>query len=264
MRLGLQIIGFSIALAAATPLAIAETWTGVYLGGTMGRRTVDAEWTTTCLAEGLSGPSSCPDFGGTYADRFPIDNPAQLSDADTRLGLYAGAQLQWDVFVVGAEGDWGNAKNKLKHGGIPGAELPGRSGQKLDEVSVTADWDASLRGRLGILITPTTMLFATGGVSWIKVEASAFCGVAFENGWCGAPTVGTRETISDILRGYTVGLGLETLITDNIILRGEYRHASYDTIQHIFFLGLNDNQDTITARIETETDTFSVGLAYKF
>ncbi len=42
MRLGLQIIGFSIALAAATPLAIAETWTGVYLGGTIGRRTVDA------------------------------------------------------------------------------------------------------------------------------------------------------------------------------------------------------------------------------
>ena len=241
---------------------MAQDWTGIYVGGSVARRTVDANWKTTCLQEGAP-LLSCPD--GNYSDRFVNHNPVELSDKDTEFGVYAGAQFQFSSFVVGVEGDWGRAHNQMRQGGIPGAEEPGAIGEfGPDEVTVSAEWDASIRGRLGFLITPTTMFYGTAGISWLKIEASAFCGTEFPDGWCVIDNVGFRDRVSEVLQGYTVGGGMESMLTENIIFRAEYRHSEYDALRHIFFDGRTDNSDAVKARVTTETDTFSLGLAYKF
>ena len=54
------------------------------------------------------------------------------------------------------------------------------------------------------------------------------------------------------------------MLASYLIFRAEYRHAKYDDISHIFFDGLLNNADAVTAKIETETDTFSLGLAFKY
>ncbi|MGG6497701.1 UNVERIFIED_CONTAM: porin family protein, partial [Bacteroidetes bacterium 56_B9] len=84
-------------------------------------------------------------------------------------GGYAG--YNWQVaptWVVGLEGDiaWGDANKTLA--GIPGTWPAGTSSASiaLDSTSLRETWDGAIRGRLGFLITPTIMLFGTGGVAF--------------------------------------------------------------------------------------------------
>ena len=39
---------------------IANNWTGFYLGGSVGGRWTNSEWTTTCLQPGYRGIDGCP------------------------------------------------------------------------------------------------------------------------------------------------------------------------------------------------------------
>jgi hypothetical protein len=60
--------------------------------------------------------------------------------------------------MLGIEGNIGWADNKATNAGIPGTFGPGGSGPgplaatlALDASQVRADWDASIRGRIGIV-----------------------------------------------------------------------------------------------------------------
>jgi outer membrane immunogenic protein len=226
---------------------------------------VDATWETTCVQIGFPG-SQCPDSSGLYSDRLATDNPTYLQDRTTRAGAYAGAQLQWQAIVFGVEGDIAYANSEMTKGGLPGAEdptSPGRNGP--DAITVTAEWDGSVRGKLGLALSPTMLVFATGGLSWMKIEASAFCGIEFSlGGWCSPENVGRTDTRSKVLQGWTWGAGFESMLTSSLILRGEYRYAEYDTLSDIVLDGNLRNADALAFDLDTETEMFALGLAFKF
>lgn len=257
---------FMLCLACGTQGAAAdETWTGIYAGGTIGRRMVDAVWETTCLQ--VDSPfGTCPDSSGIFADRFVTNNPVELEDRTTRAGGYFGLQLQLQSFVVGAEADLAYAHNEITRVGLPGAEAPASPGlDGPDAITVTSHWDGSVRGKAGVLLSPTMLLFATGGVAWMRLEASAFCGLDFAlGGWCSAENVGRTDVQSKVARGYTWGLGFENMLSDNLVLRGEYRYAQYDTLSSIVFDGNLNNADAIGFDVDVETETFAMGLALKY
>jgi hypothetical protein len=78
--------------------------------------------------------------------------------------------------MLGIEGNIGWADNKATNAGIPGTFGPGGSGPgplaatlALDASQVKADWDASIRGRIGILASPSMLLYVTGGAAWLNV-----------------------------------------------------------------------------------------------
>jgi outer membrane immunogenic protein len=117
-------------------------------------------------------------------------------------GWVAGGLAGYNVmlsprWVAGLEvdGSWQNIKTKM-------------SGSEGD-LKLSLDWSASVRGRLGYLITPTTMVFGTFGWSWSKLEIS------------------TGESVSRSVNGAQVGFGVETMYSDNWILRTEYLHSFY-------------------------------------
>jgi outer membrane immunogenic protein len=177
------------------------------------------------------------------------------------------------MWVVGVEGDFGWADNNSKTiAGIPGAENPTIIGSPgLDTASVKETWDAGARLRAGYLITPRLMVFATGGASWLRVQASAFCGSPFVVGWCigppGPTNVGSTSTASATALGWTIGGGLEWMLTQNWLLRGEYRYADYQQFNYTLFPGnaaAGLGTDAILANTKTHTQTLSGGLAYKF
>jgi outer membrane immunogenic protein len=70
-----------------------------------------------------------------------------------------------------------------------------------------------VRGRIGYLMTPTTMLFGTFGWSWSEVE--------FSNNI-------VPESFSRSVSGPQVGFGTETMYTANWIIRSEYLHSFYN------------------------------------
>lgn len=251
-------------ISGALPAVAQDRWTGVYGGLSIGTRTLESVWETTCLGSGFPG-SICPDASGIYPDRLANSNPAHLRDRDAYFSGFLGAQLQQGKLVFGIEGDFGYADQSKSHGGIPGAEDPLEPGStRFDSARVTAGWDASLRGRAGFLITPSAMLYATGGISWLELEASAYCGAEFPLGWCSLDNVGRRDTTREIVQGWTFGGGFEVLMTSNILVRGEFRRSEYEDIQDRHFDGNLRNADALDFEVESATKTFTLGIGYKF
>jgi outer membrane immunogenic protein len=242
---------------APAPIA---NWSGFYVGVGLGGRWTETDWATTCLTPTLF--AGCPANNATVGfGRFTVDNPSQFDMSGFRVSGYAGYNWQIGSWVLGVEGDFGWADNQQTHNGIPGTHLLGFTGGDLS--SVRDRWDASIRGRAGFLFTPTALLYATGGVTWLDKEVNASCPVGsfFAGGWCGAAH---NETASKTLVGWTLGGGIEWMFAPSWIVRGEYRYSDYtgDGLGVRFFNATA--VDTFDAVIDQKTHTAYVGLSYLF
>jgi outer membrane immunogenic protein len=234
-------------------------WTGFYVGGDVGGRWSNADWRTTSVAN----------FGAGNNNPDPSTAAASFNSSAVRIGGYVGYNWQFaSKWVAGIEGDFGWANTSNTRAGIPGTFGPAvaifggaPSGVPGGDTSTVREtWDAGLRGRLGYLITPNTLLYGNGGVASINVDATANC-VAYPAGpWCTAG--GKSQTGSATRLGWTVGAGIETKLTANWLLRGEYRYTDYGTFTNVYFAATPI--DRITADIRVRTSTALIGIAYKF
>jgi outer membrane immunogenic protein len=248
------------------PVVVVESWTGFYAGVALGGRFSDSKWATNCLSAGAPGGVGCPLNFAANGVRFLTDNPAGLSSATFRPSVYLGYNWQVGNWVVGAEADvaYGQGNNSIK--GIPGAENLVQAGSPGNDIATIKDsWDASARARAGFLITPTMLLYATGGASWIHLEASAFCGSVNPIGWCRGPAgpgsnVGTTSTVTTTRIGWTAGGGIEAMLWSNWLARIEYRYSDYGKFDYTLFSGV----DAIAAETKFHTHTALVGVAYRF
>lgn len=236
--------------AAAVPV---YDWSGFYVGGSVGGRWDSSDWTTT----GLSSQNGPP---------RPLDNPARLSQGSARIGLHAG--VNWQIsprWVTGIEGDIAWADSKARNNGMPGTRFPADDPGG-DVASVRDRWDASLRARLGYLVTPGALLYATGGIAWLNQEAGYTCGP--NSPWCSGSNINTlrTDTVSRTSLGWTVGGGLEWMLGGNWLLRGEYRYSEYERWHGALMTtgGAAIGSDDVAFDIKTRTHTALIGLSYKF
>ena len=255
-RLGFQYVW------GATPVArpavytkaasAATSWTGFYAGLSAGGRFDRAAWNTQTVGLGLA----------------PIgESSSQFNGSSFRSGPYFGYNFQASPnFVWGAEGDiaWGNGRNKQF--GIPGtfdAAVTPASVIANDTSIVQANWDATVRLRSGFLVTPSVLLYGTGGLALQDVAASAVCAsVSAPAGgaWC---VTSKGDFASKVLPGWTVGAGVEGKLRDHWLARAEYRYAEFRAMNYSFF-AQQTPVDTVNTRIPMQTQTALVGLAYLF
>jgi opacity protein-like surface antigen len=102
------------------------------------------------------------------------------------------------------DGSWQDIKTKAT---VPGAQLEGSS-----------EWSASVKARLGYLVTPSMMLFGTAGWSWSSIDINITGG-------------GFIEQHSGSISGPQAGFGVETMWTENWLVRTEYLHSFYDRVE---------------------------------
>ena len=224
---------------AGTP---ALSWTGFYVGGDLGARVADVNWTTDTIF--TNTPPSLPNSG-------------LLNSSGFRFAGHAGYNLQAGMFVIGIEGDIGSASTKTKIANLPGTFEPYPLGT-LDSMSADLGWDGSVRGRFGFLAAPSLLLYGTAGIAWQRVSVNTTCFVATP-GWCVADR---SETVSKTLSGLTLGLGAETVLSSHWLARLDYRHAAFGNLGHSFFV--NAPIDQFNGAAKVKTDTLQVGLSYKF
>ena len=206
--------------AAAQP-----SWTGAQVGGQGG---------VSPMAQGFAEPGShlfpvCFSGGGLYPDSYCRETPFSFNGHKTSAtgGAFLGYRIQFGSVVAGIEGDI-NAKS--------GAASYAASDSNLYRTetftgTVNQGGDGSIRGRLGWLVTPWTLVYGTGGVAFGNVSGS-FGYTAHEiDGLCGVPcaSVSGGGSWSTTRTGATGGGGVETLITPNLTLRLEYRYTDLGT-----------------------------------
>jgi outer membrane immunogenic protein len=234
----------------APMMAPAYSWTGGYAGISLGGRWADTTWATTSIGLPL-GPGD------------PTTSSASFNSSTIRAGGYIGYNWQVaPIWVVGLEGDLAWGRNDKSMAGIPGTfggGMLGLGALAFDTSNVRLGWDASVRGRVGFLVTPTALLYATGGVAWQQVDVNAACaGSNLNASWC---TAVRNETASNTQVGWTIGGGAETMIGSNLLLRAEYRYSDYGNIGHTFFA---NTVDQVVMSQSLKTHTGLVGLAWRF
>ena len=98
---------------------------------------------------------------------------------------------------------------------VPGAAVPVSMEQKID-------WFGTVRGRVGALITPRVLLYATGGLAYGGVNTNETI----------ATITGFSNT--DVNVGYTVGAGIEGAIGGNWTAKLEYLYVDLGRVSGSF------------------------------
>lgn len=155
-----------------------------------------------------------------------VTSAGSAFDIDTDGGnasAFIGYNWQFGRVVAGLEADIGT-------GSFDGSE---------NGVSTEIDYLGSVRGRLGYLINPSFLLYATGGFAYGDFDFSA-------NG----------ATRTESFTGYQIGAGTELKFSDPWSLRLEYIYTDLDseTLNHN---GLANTYDP-------DFHTVRAGLSYKF
>jgi outer membrane immunogenic protein len=234
------------------------SWTGLYVGAGIGRTWADTDWTTTCFG------TPCT-TGGVNPASVDSSSPRTFSTEGFRKSVYAGFNWQLDHWLIGVEGDLGFGNKLRLTPGIPGCTTDcigfPPTPDDIDSSSIKMLRDGSIRGRAGFLVVPSVLVYGTAGVAYQRVEANLTC--SFAGPWCFPPVFSDilSDTRSETLRGWTAGGGLEWMVHDGWLLRGEYRYSDLGSFSPTFFAG---TQNDVFTNIHVVTQEATFGIGYKF
>ncbi|HKA76438.1 MAG TPA: outer membrane protein [Pseudolabrys sp.] len=192
------------ASAYNAPVAATFSWTGCYIGGNLGGAWSREKADTTSITSGQ------------------LPTLVNQNASSVIGGVNAGCNYQFDPhWVIGGEGDWSWTKLNA-NASVPTFNqngLPTSGGGAA--FSADTKWLASIRGRVGWVAMPNTLVYFTGGAAWAKVDYAAVD--AFLRGCpnC-APT-----SFSHTKTGYVLGGGVDYAVTNNWIVRAEYLYYHF-------------------------------------
>jgi outer membrane immunogenic protein len=243
--------------AAAQPTS---NWSGSQVGGFNG---------VSNMSNAMVEPGAFLYFPGISSANVETPFSVKRHPWSYTAGVFLGHNWQLGSYVVGAEGDiaWKNASshNTLNTFVCSGANCRVESFNG----TVSQNWDSSIRARGGFLYTPSTLIYATGGVAFGEVKGSF--GYAATINPAFSATSGERSW-SDTRVGWTVGAGVEQVVATGWKARVEYRYTDFGEYSKTIPLGFScvgagcGALVSGGARVDLHPTfhTFRVGLGYDF
>ena len=269
----------------APPLPVRAPWSGFYVGGfvgaSIGHQKLDEHGANQFFATTGTGTATL------LSPASDPESPFGLSGYKTGLtgGGFLGYNYQFGRMVIGAEADFAAKKLESSATGTVAASASYSGGSTGDPASanrtefftglVRQNWDASARLRVGGLITPSILLYGTGGAALGSVD-SAFTYSAttmYSQVGGGAVTHTTFGTgsWSDTRLGWTAGAGIEAALAANWKVRAEYRFTDLGrSNQNIPLIRTtngalpNAGSAAAVADVSASFHTLRLGVAYSF
>jgi outer membrane immunogenic protein len=245
------------------PIAAVSTWTGFYVGASLGGEQANTNWTSNSIV--VSG------LGLVLPLTVDGSSPRRFNPSSGRFGGFAGYDYQFaPQWVAGIILDAAYFDSTVTTAGVPGCAVlcfAGFPGPGADVSSVRAKWDADVRGRLGYLITPDVLLYGTGGVAFQNFTNSATCQTSVPDPLCNInpATTFSTATNSSTRTGWTVGAGVDARIFGNWMLRAEYRYSGFGTWNNALLLEpAGPVSTTVNTSLKINTQIGMIGIAYKF
>jgi outer membrane immunogenic protein len=122
---------------------------------------------------------------------------ATMDPAGGQLGVTVGVNGQFDQFVLGAEGE-------ILWSGTTGSALLGTA-----DTTVKQEWVGAIKARAGVAVE-NVLIYAHGGFAFTDYNAA-----------------GGGESYQTTRTGYTVGVGVEAMMTDNVSAKLEYAYSDF-------------------------------------
>jgi len=237
------------------PPAPVYTWSGCYVGASAGYSTGSSQHFAT---NGTTFNNPVPGFANQIPAGTAITDPFDVSGFIG--GFQGGCNWQVGVWVFGIEGD-GSATNKS--GQAFNAGLVPLFAPEVNWVSQTQErWLVTARGRLGLTnfwwFGDKTMVYATGGAAWAKIDASEW---VFAANGTGPIRTGHQE--SNTRSGWTVGGGIEYAVGYGWSIKSEYLYVKFDDFT-TFTTGPFAPINSSPREVRLQDHIFRAGMNYKF
>ena len=146
--------------------------------------------------------------------------------------------------------------------------MPAGAGQSFAATtSVDTNWLFTARPRIGWLIQPQLLVYATGGfaVTSLKVgnNVSDDCAAVV---LCGSPSLVGASSASETSTGYAVGGGGEWAVNPHWSVKGEYLYVNFGSVSTTLITNLAGAAvpNTMTTSAKLSASIARLGLNYKF
>ena len=158
-------------------------------------------------------------------------------------------------WVAGVEADFGWADNSKTASPLPGTAglFFGDPLVGLPTGSVKETWDGSVRGRLGYLVAPATLVYGTGGVAWQRLELNANCTVVPGNAFCFG-NASQRDLCDRPGSAGPSAAASSSMIGSNWLVRVDYRYADLGTLSSTRFFTAGVGRDRVRRPLRRKTD----------
>ncbi len=227
------------------------TWSGLYVG-------LNAGYTWSAKND-VAVLGTDPLFGFA-AVQVSGQLPWQVSLKND--GFIGGGQVgfnwQTGAFVFGLEADIqgvAGAKSNAAFAGLAPLQ------PTFSSFSRSLDLFGTVRGRLGFAVTPTFLLYATGGLAYGQTKLSYS---AFGPTW--APPMAVAGSTSKLSTGWTVGAGAEYAFSRNWSAKVEYLY--YDlgrlTAPTALYVVPGVSASTLTTSVRNTGHIVRAGVNYRF
>jgi outer membrane immunogenic protein len=238
-----------IPLKAPAPL---YSWSGCYIGGNVGYG--------GSLDDSIS-------FTGAAQAAFYSSNQFPTSIPVNPKGVVGGGQVgcnaQFQQWVFGVETDLQASEMKVSDTLSP---LPLAGTQFATAGTENRKWFGTLRPRIGLLVTPFALLYATGGLAYGDTEVGFnIQPVATPAATCALSGTCIAATASGTSVGWTAGAGLEWMFARNWSVKAEYLFVDLGSRQVTGMTLPNATPPgSYTAAAEFREHVARVGVNYKF
>jgi outer membrane immunogenic protein len=218
-------------------------WTGFYLGANAGGTWSSSNTVNTSAIPGPCDTTSLltflfcdivPNFSATSAAL------ANFSVSHNNGGFIGGGQGGYNYqfvpnWVAGFEADIqgvAGSTGSVTFSGILGnSALPGVPVLERATVSRQVDWLGTLRGRFGWLVTPTFLIYGTGGLAYGGVSATTNITQAVMNDpFALASPYFSSGNLNNVRVGWTAGGGAEWMFLPNWSVKVEYLYYSLGSV----------------------------------
>jgi outer membrane immunogenic protein len=240
----------------APVMAPVYDWTGFYVGANVGGQWGSADPTTSTVFSpiGYFAASSVPAIAAVGAQN--------VNSSSVTGGFTAGYNWQINRAVLGFEGDINYFGFK---GSASGSAVYPCCAPTAFTVSssVSADWLATIRGRIGFLATPTWLVYATGGAAIADVKGNFNFTDTFA-------TATESAAIRDTRVGWTAGAGTEYAFGGGWSFKAEYlyvdlgRASATSTNLAAFVPAIAFPANVYTHSFDIRSNIVRVGVNYKF
>jgi outer membrane immunogenic protein len=208
------------------------TWTGFYVGLNAGGTWSNSARENTTAVPLFAAP--------TFATELTLSSAlATTSVPISTSGFIGGGQIGYNYqfansFVAGIEADIQGVAASNRTDTVFGSGVPVGFPAETINSTVTAreriDYIGTVRGRLGFTITPTFLVYGTGGLAYGGVNSSV--AISQQNlpagSTFGAP-FSSFGSLSNTRVGWTAGGGLEWLFAPNWSVKVEYLYYDLST-----------------------------------
>lgn len=231
------------------PLAQATyNWSGYYAGVTGG-----GVWgySDTSVA------TSIPGLFGIFNNAINDGGSQRLNSPGFTVGITSGYNMQFGNILLGIEDDF--SYFRLSKSGSKTTAL-GITTLTTD-TSVSTDWMFTLRPRIGVLVTPEFLLYATGGLALTNLQGT----YSMSSNLLG---IGESANYSKFQVGWTAGAGAEYALRNGWSFKTEYLYVDFGketaTSNNLHIAGFFVPGATFTHSVDLVSHVARAGFNYKF